>query len=220
MPYENLSLKNITTWSLFAGIPFCINAVTQDPYSDYFDLKKNAIQNINVARIVYFIINSITFSLPIELLLVPTTFLLSMLIYFSSLYKKNESVQNLLTILFVLGFIVFVFFGAKGQVKLHEKIWSLDLLTSLSVPFILSILCIPIAYLYMLISLYEITFIRFSFFAPPEFLKKREYKIAIFRTCLFSCKKIKSFEEKYLNIFYKTMDEDFFYSILNKFKSD
>jgi hypothetical protein len=168
--WQSHQIKNVIFWFATAGIYsfFQITKASEDPH--YFS--KTIKDNLKIIVVLQFIISVYTFSLWIELIVVPLMTLVVALQAFSQLKEEHKVVTNLMNrLLEVVGTFVIVFtiyklitdFGEFGKVKT---------IYDLLVPTILSIFLLPFMYLLATFNNYQSSFSRLGLFIKDEALLK------------------------------------------------
>lgn len=67
--WDNIYIKDIIVWFIFSGLIYCMNAVSKDADEKYIEnILKN---NLKFTVIFEFIMNTFTFNIWIELIIVP-----------------------------------------------------------------------------------------------------------------------------------------------------
>lgn len=141
-----IDLKEVIIWVLFSGVPLCYSVATKIPDKSYF--KEIVGENIKFIIFIEFIISTFTFSLIMELIIVPLFTLLFMIEVVSSMKKEYENVNKVISyILAIAGFII-LYKSFSLAIKNYRELSSIESLVSIVTPIILSILYIPIIFLF------------------------------------------------------------------------
>ena len=197
-------LKDIIFWVLFVGVPICFNAVTENSGSYFRDVAKS---NFKYVIFLEFLIGTFTFSLVIELVLVPIATLLVLLNVVAAMDESNKSVEKFFSFLqVILGFSV-LYFAVKSAIHHYFELNSIDLFIVFSIPIIMTFLFLPLAYMYAIYGEYEKIFMIMKFKVPKGRKIRRKAKWKLLKACQFSLKKVHTFKKYYLVKIYTTMSE-------------
>ena len=218
LPFWNINyIKDIITWTLFAGVPICYNAIGKDPDTGYY--KKIIISNLKATAVAEYFFGTFTFNIVIELLLQPFILFISLLQIYAEKADNGAAVKKLCDIILsLIGFVIFVFTirAAISDYKyLDIQITAFSFLS----PTVCSILFLPVSFIFALIAKYEIVFMRMGFY-DNESPFKRKHRYKIIRTCKFSLKRLFLFEREYLHQMYVGMPEAYFDKIIVDLKSN
>ena len=209
-------MKDVTFWVMFVGIPISFEATSIKENDHYFvDIVKN---NLKFTVIVEFLLNTITFNILTELIILPILMFLILSEVIVATKDEHEKTKKVLS--FTIAFMSFTIIVLTLKIAIENYITfkSLDLLISFSAPIILSLFFIPIAYIFAIYSEYELLFIKMSFREPENQLVKRRNRWEIIKACKFSHKRVAHFKKVYLKKFYVDMNPDDFYQIMEQFK--
>ncbi|SET61826.1 hypothetical protein SAMN05660297_02947 [Natronincola peptidivorans] len=192
--FWNISHFKVTIlWMLFIGYIMLFNAIGVAKDNRYF--LKLILQNLKVTILFEFILNLYSFSLVTELIIVPVTVFISMMVAVTE-HKNKEDYQKIAsflnTILFFVG--AWMMWNSISQIIAQFNNLNLErLIVLLSMGSILSILFIPFVIIVAVVSAYECLFIPISFKKViKEDIKKYLY-FQIVLACGFDVKKIKNF---------------------------
>ncbi|MBZ9685902.1 hypothetical protein G9F72_006040 [Clostridium estertheticum] len=196
---RKLGLWNIThlkvtiLWLLFVGFIMLFFAIGDADDNRYFI--NIIIQNIKVTIVFQFIMNLHSFALLIELIIVPITVFVSMMIVIAEYrdkggYKKVATFSN--AILIIIG-LSMMWNSIAHIVSQFNELNFEKLFILMSMGSVLSILFIPFLICIAVLSAYEILFIRLSFKKTiAEEIRKRLY-FKIILACGLNVSKIKNF---------------------------
>ena len=151
-------LKDTIFWVLFVELPLFTKAIEKADGTHFF--RKLLKDNVAISVIIEFFVGFWTFSLTVELIIVPATVLISALYAIASMDKKHLSAKRFFEVLFaVWGVVIFInaifcLFISPGE------FFSLDTLKSLLLPLVLLIFNLPVIYGLALYNMYEQVFIR------------------------------------------------------------
>lgn len=212
--WDWLYVKDIVFWTLFAGVPVCFNATSRQLEEHYF--RNIIVDNLKFTALVEFISGTFTFSLIGELVLQPV--LVFLMILQSSLVKKTETTKKVVDgIVGVTGLII-VGLTIKTIIDAVGEIYYVDILVGLTLPIILSIIYLPVAYLFALYAKYEILFIRMGFKQANDKKLRHKHQLQVVLCCKLSYKKVCRFLEEYVKKMYVRMDETEFETLIDEFR--
>ncbi len=174
-------LKDTIIWFLFTGNMYIFNYIK---YSDPLDyLKKVFKDNLKVVIIFEFLINSSTFSLFTEIIILP----IITLIFLLESFNKDKRLEKFFNILnFLLG-LLFILNTVKNYSLFREFSTFKSFLLS---PF-LSISFLPIIFILIVVIGYESLFKLLEMGKCEDKKVKKYAKYYIFKACMFNPKKIK-----------------------------
>ena len=209
-------LKDIIIWVLFAGVPVCFNAVSNTIKEHYF---RNMItDNIKFAALVEFFTGTFTFSLIIELIILPVLTFFILLQAVSEYKEENKSAHKVFNwIVAILGFLI-LGFTIETAISSYKSIEGTQIIVSFCLPLIFSFLYLPIAHGFAVYAKYEMLFIRMSFKEPKDKKVRWNHRRKVISTCKFSYNKICMFSSEYVKNMYVTMKDNEFDAIIHNFK--
>jgi hypothetical protein len=157
----NISLlKDTVVWFCFIGIPISFYSVTSKTDQNLF--RKIIVYNIKIVIIIEFIVNTYTFSLVGELVLIPVVTFILLLGAVAKTDEKNSSVAKLMNGLLIIIGIVILIFAISNVVPDYKNFVSLDTLRKFLLPPLLTILFLPFIYFMVLFSTYEQLFVQLN----------------------------------------------------------
>jgi hypothetical protein len=186
----NISLlKDTVVWFCFIGIPISFYSVTSKTDQNLF--RKIIVYNIKIVIIIEFIVNTYTFSLVGELVLIPVVTFILLLGAVAKTDEKNSSVAKLMNGLLIIIGIVILIFAISNVVPDYKNFVSLDTLRKFLLPPLLTILFLPFIYFMVLFSTYEQLFVQLNLGYEKSKKLKSYAKRKIIQHCLLSLKKVK-----------------------------
>lgn len=151
-------LKDTIFWVLFVELPLFTKAIEKADGTHFF--RKLLKDNVAISVIIEFFVGFWTFSLTVELIIVPATVLISALYAIASMDKKHLSAKRFFEVLFAVWGVV-IFINAISCLFISPgEFFSLDTLKSLLLPLVLLIFNLPVIYGLALYNMYEQVFIR------------------------------------------------------------
>ena len=150
--WNNIYIKDIVFWVVFSCITSTISIFDKNKI---FSFKRLIVTNITVSALIEFILSELTLSYYLELFLIgiilPTNFLF--LVSQTKLeYKVTENVLK--KFLSLLNFIFFVYI-LRELYKSFNFLLSQETWFKFLIPFIYSILCCPLYYVFIILNYYE-----------------------------------------------------------------
>ncbi|WP_313027586.1 hypothetical protein [Pseudomonas lopnurensis] len=175
--WDLTQIKNSVFW--FFGVAvvsfFRLNKIADD--SDYF---KNAVKdNLKIIVFLQFLVSFYTFNIIVELVFVPFMALLGGLIAVSQRDEKHLRVYKALNKLLEFVGLMIIVYAAYRLLHEFQEFAQFQTFLDLAVPISLSILLLPLIYLFHVYMAYEIVFVRMSFFVKDEKVRSYAKKSAI-----------------------------------------
>ena len=210
-------IKDIVLWFLFAGVPFAYSSImNKDINAQYF--KKYIIDNIKIITVLQFIISTFTFSIWIELIIIPVITFIVLLEAVASKDDKYKQVQKFLSLIIsCFGFFI-LFLSLEKAITTFKNFGTINLLISFLIPFVLSIFYVPITYLFVIYSKYELLFCRIEFVVNEE--NRKKYKYHIIKNFKLSYKKISYYLRNCVNKLYKNISDENFNNLIEETNSN
>lgn len=205
--FWNISLlKDTVVWFCFTAIVLCVNLVTSETDQNLF--RKVIVDTIKIVIIIEFIVNTYTFSLAVELVLIPVVTFIAILGVFAKTDEKYSSVAKLTNGLLIIIGIVILIFSISNVVSDYKNFVSLDTLRKFLLPPLLTILFLPFIYFMVLFSTYEQLFVQLNLGYEKSKKLKRYAKRKIIQHCLLSLKKVKKASNMNYNLKVIRYEED------------
>lgn len=211
-------LKDIAFWILFVGVPVCYRTVDKTLEQHFF--RKMIFDNLALSVLLVFLVSSFTYSLIIELILIP---FVTFLVVLSTVASKSP---QFLPVKRVCDFLIFVIglFNVISSINLAiESIkvnGSIDILVTFCIPLVFSILYIPIAFSFGLYARSQALFIRMSFRESKNRKIIRHNHFAVLMACKLSYQKLLVFQMRYMSRMYVTMSKDYFDDLILRLKTN
>jgi hypothetical protein len=183
-------LKDTVSWFCFTGIGVLFGAVTSDNRENVF--RKTVTDSVKIVILVEFLVNTYTFPLACEMMIVPVAGVLAMIDAIAHTDEKKYAPLGRLAAgaLSLVGLIVLAFAAFKAISDYHS-LRSADALRSLLLAPVLSILFLPFVYLMLVFTKYELIFTRLSF-GPGGKTLNRYAKCKIMLHCRLSLRRVKA----------------------------
>jgi len=164
-------LKDTILWFCFGAIAMLARFVTADRPGNTF--RETMADTLKVVILVEFLVNTYTFSLPVELGLVPLLSFVAILGATADTKEEFKAVSKVLKVASaILGMTILAAAGNRAWAD-WQNLESLDTLRSVALAPILSVSLLPFLYLLVLYVKYEIIFVRLNFGPPMSHGLKR-----------------------------------------------
>ncbi len=190
--WDTSMLKDTILWFVFSFITLFF---TLSKVKDYIFFKNLLLDNLKVAVVVEFVINSHTFSLPVELFIVfIITSVTFMQMVVSSKLHNDDSLKVVASFLdrtmAVIGYLTIAYLCYVTYINISEII-STDSAKTILLPITLTVLILPYLYMLCLVMQYELLFVTIKHYRrdEPESVYK-EFRRAICRYANFSLTKL------------------------------
>lgn len=215
--WENIYIKDIIIWFLFSGLMYCMNAASGEADETY--IKKNLKDNLKITMILEFFMSTFTFDIWIELAIIPIITIVTAMNIIAERKEEYKSIHKILdSVLVIAGSWIF-YQTIKMGINEYEQLNIINTLVSFLIPIVYLILTIPLEYLLELYSKYEVLFLKMTFKEEKDKRIRLHHRIAIFRVCNFSIRKILLFQKEYMIQMYVSMKEDEFDQLMQKFRN-
>jgi hypothetical protein len=181
-------LKDTIIWFFFGALAMVIRYITANDTDDiFYQILKD---DIKVMILLEFIINTYTFPLIVELILVPFITFIAIFDVVSRMKEEYLSITKItkgIQIIFGLIILVAAFYSAIADFRNLE---SFDTLRSIVLVPILSVLLYPFIYVILIISKYEILFSMLDFGGIKSKSLKRYVRSRIILFARFNLKRL------------------------------
>jgi hypothetical protein len=209
-------LKDIFIWVLFVGIPVCFGAVNKGLKKNYF--KSMVIDNLKFIVLIEFLFSTFTFNIYVELIMIPCITFVYLLEVVASTDEKLRTTGKIFSgFLAIIGFTV-LGFTLNIAINDYKSLGVIETLVVFFIPFVLSILYVPVAYFVALYAKYEIIFIRVMLNKKWTNEQIRKKKCEIYKACSWSYKKLLLFEKEYVNRIYAGISDNEYCALIQNFK--
>jgi len=170
--WEFYLIKDTIFWIFGSAFVLLMNSnkATQDEHH----FKKIILDNLKLILIIEFIINRYTFSLWIELIMVPVIFVIVVMSVVAGMKKEYISVKKVIDFILSAFVILLIVFAPVKILGDYQAFASLENLRVITLPPLLTLAYIPFLYLFALFMAYENLFIRL------DILLKKDHKLAKF----------------------------------------
>jgi hypothetical protein len=191
--WDKSATKDTILWTLGSAFAtyFSLNRVGQD--SNYF--KNVILDNIKLVLILEFVLNLYSFSLPVELIVIPIVSFIVMLNAFAESKPDYKQVSKLLS--FILGVfgLYLLAFTFREIVLDFQNFATLKNLRDFFLPPLFSIFLLPFVYIMALFIQYEMFFVRIDFANKNQDVAKYA-KRKVLATCHINLSKLSKVSKK------------------------
>lgn len=186
-------LKDSISWFVFAGIPLVFSFQKVNSEKNHFrTIVYNSIRGI---VLVEFITNFYSFSLVVELILMPLITFIGLLQVFGENKNEYNQVSNLLSsLLAIISFTILCIMIYKISQNSSDFL-SIKTLKTFTLPLVLTLATLPFLYFVALYSLYERLLARMSLSLKKR-KHKRYLKIKLIQKFHINRKKLKRFQSQ------------------------
>lgn len=214
--WKNTFIKDIIIWTLFSGLIYLINAVSREADETY--IRKIVKDNFNLFIIFEFIMSTFTFSIFVELLIIPISTIIFTINFITERDFKYRNVHRLTN--YLLTIIGFIFICKTIEVGINEyhQLNILDTLISFLIPIIYLISTLPLIYTTSLYSKYELLFLRMSLKEGEDSKVNKNRRFNVLKICNISASNVSVFTNEFLPSMHKKNTEEEFDNLLNEFK--
>jgi hypothetical protein len=159
-------LKDTVIWLLFSGLALAFSFVSSN--LDKGILRRIVTDNLKVIVILEFIIEEYTFSLPVELILIPFMAIVAALDVIAKTNQKHAAVARLTTGVQVLFGLFIVMFAVVHAVTDFHELATVDSIRRVLLIPILSVSLAPYIYVLLVLTNYELLFVRLKMNSQKE----------------------------------------------------
>ncbi len=166
-------LKDTVFWVMFVELPLFVKAIEKADGHRFFS--KLFKENVKVSVVVEFFLGFWTFSLTIEIILIPIIIIVSFLYALAQSEKKYLTAKKFFESLFALAGVAVLINAVYSVISYPDTFFTFDTLKSLLLPLVLLIFNLPIIYGLSLYNMYEQVFIRIS--GNKKEIRKMKYQV-------------------------------------------
>lgn len=214
--WEKEHYKDVFMWVTFVGMPICFGAVFKQA-PEYF--KKAIIDNFKLTVLFEFVFSSFTYSLVAEMIIIFVVFWLNAMYTVANRTSGYKVTAHIIHKLLNIIYIAMLFATCKHAVENFRINQAPQMIISLIIPIVLSVLYIPISYTIGVYSNYFEAFIRMRFFEPQEKTVRFRHRIKAISACKFSIYKTRLLSQTCPKYMYASMPEEAFNCYMNSIKN-
>lgn len=211
--WKNIYLKDIILWTLFSGLTICMNAVAGEADEKY--ISKVLKDNIRFTVVTEFLLSTFTFSLWVELIIIPIMTAITLLDVVAAQKSETVAVHKLLQSVIAFIGLCLVFQTVKVGIREYRELNMVDTLVSFFIPMVYLLFVTPLEYVFELYSKYEMLFIRMCFKEPRDKKVKRKRHLKVIKACGLSVRKIILFQKQCIPRMYVSMSDSEFEALIS-----
>ena len=214
--WKNTYLKDIILWTLFSGLTICMNAVAGEADEKY--ISRVLKDNIRFTVVTEFLLSTFTFSLWVELIIIPIMTAITLLDVVAAQKSEAVAVHKLLQSMIAFIGLCLVFQTVKVGIREYRELNMVDTLVSFFIPMVYLLFVTPLEYVFELYSKYEMLFIRMYFNEPRDKKVKRKRHLKVIKACGLSVRKIILFQKQCIPRMYVSMSDAEFEALISQLK--
>ena len=214
--WKNIYLKDIILWTLFSGLTICMNAVASEADEKY--ISKVLKDNIRFTVVTEFLLSTFTFSLWVELIIIPIT---TVIVLFDTVAEHKSdaiAVHKLLQDVMAFAGLCVILQTVRVGILEYRELNVINTLVSFFIPIVYLLLVTPLEYAFELYSKYEMLFIQMHFKEPSDKMVQRKRHLKVIKACGLSVRKIILFQKQCIPRMYVSMSNTEFDSLMSNFK--
>lgn len=203
--WKNIYLKDIILWTLFSGLTICMNAVAGEADEKY--ISKVLKDNIRFTVVTEFLLSTFTFSLWVELIIIPIMTAITLLDVVAAQKSETVAVHKLLQSVIAFIGLCLVFQTVKVGIREYRELNVTNTLVSFFIPIVYLLLVTPLEYAFELYSKYEMLFIQMHFKELSDKMVRRKRHLKVIKVCGLSVKRIMLFQKQCIPRMYISMPD-------------
>lgn len=209
--------KNTVFWLLGTAFVLLVNTDKAGKDDHYF--KTILYSSLTFAVIIQFIVNAYTFSLGVELILLPTAFIIISMGIVAGTEEKYKPAKKVIDVISGIFGVFLIFFALANIVRDHQRFTTSDNFLSFILPPLLTIVYIPFLYFMALLFAYETLFIHLNIRMKEDKALIKFTRQKILALCNLNLNKLNRFSKEYTRKFNKWSDRDNVITLISEFKS-
>ena len=203
--WKNIYLKDIILWTLFSGLTICMNAVAGEADEKY--ISKVLKDNIRFTVVTEFLLSTFTFSLWVELIIIPIT---TVIVLFDTVAEHKSdaiAVHKLLQDVMAFAGLCVILQTVRVGILEYRELNVINTLVSFFIPIVYLLFVTPLEYAFELYSKYEMLFIQMHFKEPSDKMVRRKRHLKVIKVCGLSVKRIMLFQKQCIPRMYISMSD-------------
>ena len=212
--WKNIYLKDIILWTLFSGLTICMNAVSGEADEKY--ISKVLKDNIRFTVVTEFLLSTFTFSLWVELIIIPIT---TVIVLFDTVAEHKSdaiAVHKLLQDVMAFAGLCVILQTVRVGILEYRELNVINTLVSFFIPIVYLLLVTPLEYAFELYSKYEMLFIQMHFKEPSDKMVQRKRHLKVIKACGLSVRKIILFQKQCIPRMYVSMSDSEFEALISQ----
>ena len=134
--------------------------------------------------------------------------------------EEYKNVHKLLDIILALAGFWILYETVKIGINEYRELNVINTLVSFMIPIVYLVLIIPLEYLLELYSKYELLFLRMSYKEENNKKIRIKHRIAVFRSCRISVRRVLLFQNEYMFKMYVKMQDTEFKKLIQEFRRE
>ena len=172
--------------------------------------------NIRFTVVTEFLLSTFTFSLWVELIIIPIMTAITLLDVVAAQKSETVAVHKLLQSVIAFIGLCLVFQTVKVGIREYRELNMVDTLVSFFIPMVYLLFVTPLEYVFELYSKYEMLFIRMCFKEPRDKKVKRKRHLKVIKACGLSVRKIILFQKQCIPRMYVSMSDSEFEALISQ----
>ena len=212
--WKNIYLKDIILWTLFSGLTICMNAVAGEADEKY--ISKVLKDNIRFTVVTEFLLSTFTFSLWVELIIIPIT---TVIVLFDTVAEHKSdaiAVHKLLQDVMAFAGLCVILQTVRVGILEYRELNVINTLVSFFIPIVYLLLVTPLEYAFELYLKYEMLFIQMHFKEPSDKMVQRKRHLKVIKACGLSVRKIILFQKQCIPRMYVSMSDSEFEALISQ----
>lgn len=212
--WKNIYLKDIILWTLFSGLTICMNAVASEADEKY--ISKVLKDNIRFTVVTEFLLSTFTFSLWVELIIIPIT---TVIVLFDTVAEHKSdaiAVHKLLQDVMAFAGLCVILQTVRVGILEYRELNVINTLVSFFIPIVYLLLVTPLEYAFELYLKYEMLFIQMHFKEPSDKMVQRKRHLKVIKACGLSVRKIILFQKQCIPRMYVSMSDSEFEALISQ----
>lgn len=211
-------IKDTVFWVFGVAFVHLLSVNKASPNKNYF--KKILLDNLKLIFVLEFIVNRYTFSLWVEIILMPLLFVIVAISVFTEMKKEYMPVKKVVDSILVIFGVFLIIFVLLNIFSNYQGFANSDNLRTFLLPPLLTLAYMPFLYFVALYMAYESFFVRLDIFFKKDKELAKFVKRKVLSLCLVNLGKLNRFAKEGTQEFLKLNDKDDVLSMIRKFKKN
>ena len=191
-----------------------MNAVASEADEKY--ISKVLKDNIRFTVVTEFLLSTFTFSLWVELIIIPIT---TVIVLFDTVAEHKSdaiAVHKLLQDVMAFAGLCVILQTVRVGILEYRELNVINTLVSFFIPIVYLLLVTPLEYAFELYSKYEMLFIQMHFKEPSDKMVQRKRHLKVIKACGLSVRKIILFQKQCIPRMYVSMSDSEFEALISQ----
>jgi len=199
-------VKDTVFW--FIGTAFVSTFNANTAIQDLGFFKKTLLDNLKFVLVIEFVLNLYTFSLPIELMLVPFLSIVVMFDAFAQVKQEYSAVKKITDFILALAGIVFISYSVIKIIADYRSLATSEKLAEFVLPPLMTLAYTPFLFFFALFLAYENLFFRIDFFVKNDEALNKLAKRKVIRLCKVKLHSVIRLSKSFMGEFIEIRDEE------------